>query len=425
MPSPPPSASRVQASTPPASTNCGTIFSIAKSNPSSGTGSSLDAQQRALQYSQASLGQQLDLQGTTTSDSGTQHSLAEDISSLFNGFQSLSSQPSSLAERQILVAKAQDLTTQFSQIARRLDDVDNALDQSVASDVELANAALTDIAHLNASIVAAELGGAGRANDLRDTREQRIEDLAKIANITVTNNPSSSGALDVSIDGVPLVDGPQLFDLLESYSDPAGLVSIRSLATATPITLSGGSLHGTITARDGAVASLRTDLDTLASELVSRVNAIHTPGFDLQDRTGLAFFTGSDAATISVNSDLLADPSRIQAAATPNAHGDNQVILALAQLGDQSISGLQNQTFSEKYQQSVASLGQALNRVNTQSENQGLVEQMLASQRDSASGVSLDEEMTDLIRFQRAFEASARLITTVSEMLETVVNLKR
>ena len=86
---------------------------------------------------------------------------------------------------------------------------------------------------------------------------------------------------------------------------------------------------------------------------------------------------------------------------------------------------LGNQTFLQNYGQTVSKLGQYLNGLNTQLSNQDIVEQMLLRQRDSVSGVSLDEEMTDLVRFQRAFEASARLITTIDEMLVTVVNLKR
>ena len=388
-----------------------------------GASGSLDAQQRALQYAQANLGQQLDLQATTTSGTGTQHGLAENLSDLFNAFHGLASQPSSLAERQILLLKAQNLATQFSHVAQRLDNVTDSLNQSVLTDVDAANLAITEIARLNANIIAAELGGNSQANDLRDIRQQRLEDLAKITNFTTTTN--SNGSLDITLDGVPLVRGAALLDQLDTFTDPSGLVSVRSLATAAPLTLTGGSLHGTLEARDGAVASLRANINALATQLITEVNTIHTAGFDLQDQTGLPFFTGTNAASIRVNSDLLADPSRIQAAASVDAPGDNRIILALAQLGDRAIPALQNQTFAGQYQQTVASLGQSLSLLNTQAENQDLVEQMLLSQRDSLSGVSLDEEMTDLIRFQRAFEASARLITTVSEMLETVVNLKR
>jgi flagellar hook-associated protein 1 FlgK len=97
----------------------------------------------------------------------------------------------------------------------------------------------------------------------------------------------------------------------------------------------------------------------------------------------------------------------------------------LAQLADKPLAALGNQTLLESYGQTVAEFGQALNGTNTQLANQQLVERMLLRQRDAVSGVSLDEEMTDLIKFQRAFEASARLITTIDDMLLTVVNLKR
>jgi flagellar hook-associated protein 1 len=303
--------------------------------------SSLDAQQKALQYAQAGLGQEIDQHGSATSESGAQTGLAGDLSRLFNSFHSLSSQPSSLAERQILLLNAQNLTTQFSQTAGRLDNVTSSLNDSVTSDVARANVALTDIAKLNASIVTAELSGRYQANDLRDLRQQRIEDLSEIAGVTTTSAPN--GSIDISLDGVTLVQGSQILDQLESFTDPAGLTFVRSLANGTPLSLTSGSLHGTIEARDGAVASLRSNLDTLAAQLITEVNAVHASGFDLQDQSGLPFFTGTDASSIRVHGDLLADPSRIQAAANPNAPGDNQVILALAQLGDRTVAGLQNQ----------------------------------------------------------------------------------
>lgn len=132
---------------------------------------------------------------------------------------------------------------------------------------------------------------------------------------------------------------------------------------------------------------------------------------------------GSDASTIGVSSALVNDPSLIQASAVNGATGDNQVALALARLGQTEF--IFGQTLTQAYSQTVATFGQALSTVNNDLANQDTVDNMLLAQRDSIGGVSLDEEMTDLTRFQKAFQASARLITTVDEMLETLVNMKR
>jgi flagellar hook-associated protein 1 FlgK len=115
----------------------------------------------------------------------------------------------------------------------------------------------------------------------------------------------------------------------------------------------------------------------------------------------------------------------VQAAGVAGAPGDNQTALALAQLAQKKLAGLNGQTLGQGYGQAVAAFGQELASVNVALGDQEAVEQMLLQQRDSIGGVSLDEEMADLMRFQKAFAASARLITTVDEMLNDVVNLKR
>ena len=140
---------------------------------------------------------------------------------------------------------------------------------------------------------------------------------------------------------------------------------------------------------------------------------------------GTAFLTGNDAGDITVNATLLDDPSLIQASGDPDAVGDNTTVLALAQLANTRYASLGNQTFNERYNQTVAQLGQELDSTNSQVTNEETVMNALQQQRDSVSGVSLDEEMTDLMKFQRAYQASARLISVLDSMLDTVVNLKR
>lgn len=387
---------------------------------------SLDAQQTALQYAQANLGQQIDRQAIGTAATGGvagPNGIAEHLSNLFNAFQSFSTNPTSMAERQVLLGKAQDLASQFNQVATRLDKVNSSLNQSVGDDVAKANAAIADIARLNDQIIKAEIGGAGQANDLRDTRQQKIEELSKL--VDITTSAQANGGVDITIGGVAMTNGPRVLDQLETFDSGGGQLLVRAQTAGTTLPLTGGGIQGTIDARDGALTGLRGRIDTLAGQLITEINTVHAAGYDLTGNTGEAFFTGTDATTIRVNNVLVTDPGRIQGAGAPGAVGDNTVALALAQLADRKIPALGNQTFSESYGQSVAGLGQSLSSVDSQISNQAVVENMLSKQRDSISGVSLDEEMTDLIRFQKAFQASAHLITTIDQMLDTVVNLKR
>jgi flagellar hook-associated protein 1 FlgK len=389
---------------------------------------SLESQQRALEYAQSNLGQVIDrhasgADGTAaTGGVGGQHGIAEELSNLFNAFQSLSTNPTSSAERQVLLLKAENLATQFNQVAKRLDDVNRMLNQSVQAETDQANALIAEIAKLNSQILRIEVGG-GVANDLRDRRQSSLEELSRLVNFTITE--TAGGAVDVTVDGVVMTAGASVLETLETYDAGGGQLLIRAAGAGTNITPTSGSLQGTIEARDGALATLRAEINTLASNLIASVNALHAAGHDLAGGTGEAFFTGTDASTIRVNATLMADPSRIQAAGVPGATGDNTIALKIAQLADAPITALGGETFSQSYGRTVAKLGQSLASVNSQIENQEIVSRMLTRHRDSISGVSLDEEMTDLIRFQKAFQASARLITMVDEMLDIVMSIKR
>lgn len=326
-----------------------------------------------------------------------------------------------MAERQTLLMKAASLAMQFNQLDARLDNLRNSLNATIDSETGVANQLLTDIAALNQMITTAEATSGGTANDLRDTRQARLEELAKYVKLDLSNG--NGGSINISIGGVAMVTDNQVTDTLQSFDSGGGQVLLRATNAGTTLALTGGSIQGTIEARDGVIADLKTNINTLANVLIHTVNTIHTAGFSLTGSTGANFFNGSDAASINVNNTLINDPSLVQAAGISGATGDNQTALALAQLAQQD--HFYGQTFNQFYGQTVAAFGQALSTVNTQVGDQQTIENMLLTQRDSIGGVSLDEEMTDLTRFQKAFAASARLITTVDEMLETVVNLKR
>lgn len=390
---------------------------------------SLASQQVALQYAQAALGVQIDrlasgAEGAAASQGvGGGHSVADSLSQVFNSFQSLAGNATSMAERQTLLMKAEDLATQFKQIDSRLNNLAASLNASIDSDVAAANQLFADIAKLNDQIRRVESAGKGSANDLRDARQERLEALAKYVKLDVT--PANGGMVDISVDGVAMVTGNSVTDTLQSYDAGGGQVLVRAVTAGTPLTLTGGTIQGTIDARDGAIADLKSGLNRLASQIITEVNTAHVAGFNLNGGTGANFFTGTNASDIGVNSALVSDPSLVQASGVAGTPGDNQTALAIAQLAQKKLPALNGQTLSQGYGQTVAAFGQSLSSVNLALSDQQTVENMLLQQRDSIGGVSLDEEMADLMRFQKAFAASARLITTVDEMLNEVVNLKR
>ena len=385
----------------------------------SSVGGYYTSQQSALENAQAQLGEFLNLSAT---DSSTDpQGLSDQLNNLFNAFQSLSTTPTSLAQRQNVVSQAQSLAAGFNQASQQLSTLNGDLNTSVTNNVTKANQLLTQIADLNKQISRAVASG-GNANDLNDTREQALENLAGLVNIQTTTN--ANGTVDVSVGGSQLISGTKTLDTLQAYDPGNGQMLVRTATGGTPLTLTGGSIQGTIDARDGALKTLRDNIDTLASSLITQVNGVYSSGYDLNGGTGATLFNGTDAATISVNASLQNDPSLVQAAGVSGATGDNTVALALAKLGQQSIAGLGNKTFSGAFASDVGTFGFAVSNATSGVANSNSASTMLLNQRDSVSGVSLEEEIANLITFQQAYSASSKIISTADQMLQTVIALK-
>jgi flagellar hook-associated protein 1 FlgK len=340
----------------------------------------------------------------------------------FNSFQNLSANPTSEDARRDVISKAQSLAGRFNLMDQRLGELQGKLLQSAQTDAKTANQLLADIASLNGEIVRAEGGEPGAANDLRDTRQQKIEELAKYVKITTVE--AENGAVDISAGGVSLISEGTVGERLQART-VEGRLEVATAQSGMRLELDGGSLSGTVAASNGAVAGLRQNLDNLAKAMITQVNDIHRGGYDLKGATGQDFFTGTDAASLRVAQALQDDPALIQASGDASARSDNQVALALAQLASAPQASLNNQTFAQNLAGIVSGVSESLASVNSDLDNQKVVADTLQKQRDSVSGVSMDEELTSMVKFQKAFEASAKLITIIDEMLDTVLSLKR
>lgn len=385
------------------------------------------AQQSALQSLQTNLDEFLN--GTASTSSGSTNTtsdtgLAGQLSSLFDDFQAVATSPTSISARQELISQAQTLASTFNQVDSQFGATRTSLNSSVTNAVSSANQLLSGIAQLNGQISSAEFSG-GTPNDLLDEQQQDLQNLAKLTNIQTSTG--SNGAVDVSIGGQSLVSGDKVLDTLQTYDasgNGSGQLLVQTATGGVDLTLTGGSIQGTIDTRDGELTTMQKSINTLASSLITQVNSVNSGGYSLTGTTGTDFFTGTDASNISVNQSLVNDPSLVQASGSATASGDNTVALQLADLGSATQSNLDGQTFGDSYGETVAALGDALSNANTQVANQSAVSNMLSTQQSSVSGVNIDQEMTNLIGFQRAYEASAELVTTVNQMMETLNEMK-
>ena len=384
-----------------------------------------NSQQSALQDLQNSLDEFLNGTASTTSstngNSTSDTGLSGQLTAFFNAAQEVATSPTSIPARQDFATQAQNLATMFNQINSQINSSRSSLNASLSNDVDSANQLLSNLASLNKQIAVAQTTG-GTANTLLDQREQDLENLAQLTNIQTSNG--ANGAIDVSIGGQTLVSGNQVLDTMQTYDAGSGQLLVQTTTGGTPLTLTGGSIQGTIDARDGELATLQGNIDSLASNLITQVNTIYGTGYNLNGGDGANLFFGTNASDISVNPSILVDPTLIQASNSPTAPGDSSVALKIADLASTTISGLGNETFGDSYDQTVADLGTTLQNANTQVSNQSAVSNMLQTQKSSVSGVNIDEEMTNLMGFQRAYEASAQLVTTVNQMMETVIQMK-
>lgn len=390
-----------------------------------GTSGYWNAQQTILQNAQNGLDEFLNGSGgtpsaSTTSSSTTDSGLSGQLTSLFNAFSSLAASPST-SSQQAVIGAAQQLATTFNQISGQLGAAQTAANTTVSTDVASANKLLTSIASLNKQIATAQFSG-GTANDLLDQREQALESLSALTNITTSTGPN--GAVNVNINGQTLITGNTLTDTLQTYTGANGNLLVQTAGGGADLTLTSGSIQGTIDARDGELTTMQNQVDALASNLISAVNTVHDSGYNSAGGNGNNFFTGTNAATIGVNSALANNPGLIQISSSPTNGGDTSLALQLSQLAGTTQTALNSQTFGSYYDATVAGLGNALSNANTQVTNQTTVSNMLQTQLGSVSGVNTDEEMTNLMMFQRAYEASAQVVTTLNTMMGDTLAMK-
>jgi len=367
-----------------------------------------------LQSSQSDALKQVDDAFGEPSTTGINAALGD----FFNSFHDLANNPEDVGVRATTVQKGVALASVFQGVQQRLTSVKSTLDQRVSTDVQSINDYGAQIAALNITI-RQETAQQQQPNDLLDRRDLLLDKLSRLTNISTQNN--SDGTVNVSIGSTNLVLGTD-----------ATTVSQSSL-TATGV-LNSGELAG-LTQAQSRVAGYQGQLDTLAGAVVSQVNAVHSTGYALDGTTtGTNFFapTGTTASTIAVNPALEANPALLAAASAPippattASPGDSTNAEKLAGLKDATdmnpADALYNTTIQNYYQQTVSDAGGRAASAKTATDSAQATLSQLTQQRSSVTGVSTDQEMVNMMKYQRAYQASARVIQTMDDMVGTLIN---
>jgi flagellar hook-associated protein 1 len=342
------------------------------------------------------------------------------ISNFFNSVNQLSTNPADLSLRQGVLTAAANLATAFNSTANHLSTQRGNLDGSLEQSVGQINQLTQHIAQLNGQISDLESVGENPGTFL-DQRTQLIDQLSTLVDVSVI--PSGNSLTLTTANGTALVAGQQSF-ALSNRTDPSGVQHIFAQGSDITSTLVSGQLGGLLEARDQQIPAIQNQLDLLASGLASAVNRVQTAGYDLNGIAGTNLFTPPPALGAGAAANLsvaITDPALL-AASSDGTVGNNGNAEALYGLSQQALIAGQSPT--DYYSGVVFNVGNAASNANAEQSASSLVLQQLNDQRASISGVSLDQEAANLMVYQKAYSASAQVISTINAMMQTVINMK-
>lgn len=364
---------------------------------------------------------------------GLNHFMGE----FFNAFRELSNYPESLPIRTQVKETAWNLTQDFKRINDQLKKIQDEVDNEISGELSEINRLAQEIADLNEKVESVEITGA-HANDHRDKRDQVLKDLGEKINIKYTE--VENGKVNVTAGNtIVLVSGyssgeltsagtPETATKRESNSDIFFQPNPNATQYKVTTQISGGKLGGMLEVRDKIINDILGKVDKLAFTFAESINEVHQMGFDQKSRPGVSFFKlGPEkdfASSIEINDLILKDVSFISAGLVPNAPADNRVANVISSLQYKPLLNGED-TLDDFYNGLVGELSVITKKSKSLFEHQAESLSQLKNIRESISGVSIDEETVKMIEYQKAFDASAKLIKTADEMLDTVINLKR
>jgi flagellar hook-associated protein 1 FlgK len=343
--------------------------------------------------------------------------ISDSLTKFFSSFSELSVSPNSIPLRNKVVSQAQNLASNLQSIYSGVDTIKNDTLNEFNSTVDEVNMYLQQVQEFNTQISNQTLAG-GTANDLMDKRDLVIDKLSELVNINVTYDNKNSA--NISIGGTLAADVVHAVEFRGELKD--GKLQMVSGNENIAVKLTGGELAGLSKVYSIDIPEYINKIDSIFSTLVDEVNRQHSTGYNLGEPpvTGVNFFSGYSNGVLTINQDILNDPANI-AISSDGTSGNGDIALAISDIANQSI--LDGSTLTESYASLMSKLGTDIKTATDSADATYLVLEQLQYERSSYSGVSIDEEMTNVIMYQKSYDASAKLVKVADEMLSTLINM--
>ncbi len=390
-------------------------FTIKRLNTTTETGGKLEAELKYLESVESLF------------DESEGSGLSEALGDFFNSWQDLANNASGSSERSVLVSEAESLASAINDMYSSLQEIRIEINRDISSTVDSINTLTSQIADLNNKILEGESSGLN-VNSYLDERDSLVTELSELVDINYSENDDGQIYIQLS-NGKSLVRGSSSWSLDTQTNSTTGMQDITwtdSDGSETVVTnaITSGTLGGAIEVRDTVIPEYLDSLDELASEIISQVNTLHESGYDLNGDAGLSFFSGSDASDISVNTAIADDPDLIAASATATGvPGDSTIAASIYSLQNASLMNSGTSTFSEYYSGLVSDIGSLVSNTESSYSYQSDLQEYYNNLKESVSGVSSDEELANLVLYQNTFEACAKVMSVLDELMETLLGI--
>lgn len=370
------------------------------------------------------------------------HNLGESINKFFNDYRQLSTNVENPSLREVVRGSAESLARGFRQMSQSLEMGRRELDLRVEDVVNQININAKEIAELNKSILTAQSRGES-PNELMDRRDMLTRDLAQKVDLQVTED--QSGQKTILAGNAVLVQGVDHYELSVRRTATEGEKSAGKMSVFigqgehprdVSRTIKNGELAGLMQAREKVIDPAIRKLDTIAFQVAHKVNNLHEEGVGVDGSSSRKLFKDPGESAehaafhFDLNTDIKENHERIAAGYSDSAPGDNRLALAIADLqnerlsADHELGDISNLTVNESVNNLVAQVGISTQHENQLFEHQRAIVDQLENYRESFSGVNLEEEALDMIKYQTVFNASAKAMKVGEDMIETILSLK-